>query len=233
MSTTISRAATTGLVGGALWVLLPVSWSVAVLDDVEQGTLGWFAVSAAYWIFAVLPPVLIVVGLTALRRALGDGRHGQIGIAVAGIGLGAMALGNGLEVASMTTGGGEVALGHTMFLIGFLVSVIGGILTGIAVLRRRSDGLSRAAGLLLVLALPLGIGLGLLGSSVDPENDAWFWAAISVPTGIAWVLLGTSLRSVRQPTPAEFAPASCPPPRGPEWPFRPPRLLWCAGLGRR
>ena len=56
MSTTISRAATTGLVGGALWALLPISWSVAVLDDVEPGTLGWFAVSASYWIFAVLPP---------------------------------------------------------------------------------------------------------------------------------------------------------------------------------
>ena len=86
MSTTISRAATTGLVGGALWVLLPVSWSVAVLDDVEPGSLGWFAVSAAYWIFAVLPPALMIVGLTALRRSLGDGRLGRIGIAVAGSG---------------------------------------------------------------------------------------------------------------------------------------------------
>ena len=207
MSTTISRAATTGLVGGALWVLLPISWSVAVLDDVEPGILGWFAVSAAYWIFAVLPPALIIVGLAALRRALGDGRLAQIGIAVAGIGLGAMALGNGIEVASLTAGGGEVDLGHSVFLIGFLVSVVGGILTGIAVFRRRKDGLARAAGLLLVLALPLGIGLGLLGTSVDPNNDAWFWAAISVPTGIGWVLLGTSLRATDRPAEVEFAPA--------------------------
>lgn len=208
MSTTNSRAATTGLVGGALWVLLPVSWSVAVLDDVEQGTLGWFAVSTAYWVFAVLPPALIVVGLTALRRVLGDGRLGLIGSAVTAIGLGAMALGNGIEVASLTAGGGEIALGHAMFLIGFLVSVVGGILTGIVVFRRSADRLARTAGLLLVLALPVGIGLGLLGSIVDPDDDAWFWAAISVPTGIAWVLLGTWLRSVRRPATAEFAPAS-------------------------
>jgi hypothetical protein len=60
----------------------------------------------------------------------------------------------------------------------------------------------------LVLALPLGIGLGLLGTSVDPNNDAWFWAAISVPTGIAWVLLGSSLRTADRPAPVEFAPAS-------------------------
>jgi hypothetical protein len=205
-TTTPSRTATAGLVGGALWALLPVTWSLAVLDDVEQGTLGWFGVSAAYWIFAVLPPALIVVGLTALRRALGDGRLGLVGISVAGIGLGAMTLGNGTEVASLTTGGGEVDLGHTVFLIGFLVSIVGGILTGIAVFRRLRDGLARAAGLLLVLALPLGIGLGLLGTSVDPNNDAWFWAAISVPTGIAWVLLGLSLRAART-VPAELQPA--------------------------
>ena len=182
MSTTISRAATTGLVGGALWALLPVSWSVAVLDDVEPGTLAWFGVSAAYWVFAVLPPALIIVGLAALRRALGDGRLAQIGIAVAGIGLGAMALGNGIEVASLTAGGGEVDLGHSIFLIGFLVSVVGSLLVGIVVFRRRHDGLSRAAALLLALALPLGIGIGILGSAIAPGSDASFWAAISVPT---------------------------------------------------
>ena len=207
-TTTISRAATTGLVGGALWALLPVSWSVAVLDDVEPGTLAWFAVAASYWIFAVLPPVLIVVGLTALRRALGDGRVGLIGVWVAGIGLGAMAVGNGIEVASLTTGGGEVDLGHAMFLIGFLVSVVGFIVTGIVVLRRRRDALSRAAGVLLTLALPVGIGIGLLGSAIDPQNDAWFWAAIAVPTGIAWVLLGASLRTAHQPAAAELVTAS-------------------------
>ena len=74
--------------------------------------------------------------------------------------------------------------------------------------RRRPDALSRAAGSLLALALPLGIGIGILGSAVAPANDAGFWAAISVPTGIAWVLLGASLRSVRRPAVAEFATAS-------------------------
>lgn len=209
-TTTVSRAATTGLVGGALWALLPVAWAVVSLDDVESGTLGWVAVAASYWIFAVLPPALIVVGLTALRRALGDGagRVGRIGIAVAAVGLAAMALGNGIEVASMTAGGGEVALGHAIFLIGFLVSVVGAVLVGVVVFRRRRDGLSRAAGLLLALALPLGIGIGFLGSTVDPQNDAWFWAAIAVPTGIAWMLLGRSLVSTPRPEVRQFETAS-------------------------
>ena len=81
-----------------------------------------------------------------------------------------MALGNGIEVASMTAGGGEVSLGHALFLIGFLVSVLGSVVVGIVVFRRRHDALSRAAALLLALALPLGIGIGILGSAIAPAE---------------------------------------------------------------
>jgi hypothetical protein len=206
-TTTVSRTAAAGMIGGALWALLPLAWAAANFDDVESGTLAWFGVAAASWIFAVLPPVLIVVGVTGLRRALGAeaGRVALTGIAVAIVGLASMALGNGIEVASMTAGGGEVDLGHALFLIGFLVSVVGSVVVGIVVLRRRADGPARLGGLLLTLALPLGIGIGVLGSAIDPENDAWFWAAIAVPTGIAWVLLGHALRSERTPTAPEFA----------------------------
>jgi hypothetical protein len=207
-TTTVSRAATIGLAGGALWALLPVAWSVTSTDDVAFGSLSFVAVAASYWIFAVLPPALIPVGVVALRRTLGGGRLPAIGAVVSMAGLGAMALGNGIEVASISFGGGEVALGHALLLIGFLVSIAGGILVGITVIRRRRDAVSRAAGLLLTLALPVGIGIGLAGSAVDPQNDAWFWAAIAVPTGVAWVLLGASLRSVRRPAVAAFAPAA-------------------------
>jgi hypothetical protein len=60
---------------------------------------------------------------------------------------------------------------------------------------------------LLTLALPFGIALGLLGSAVAPENDAAFWAAISVPTGMAWVLLGRSLATTARPRAPELATA--------------------------
>jgi hypothetical protein len=209
-TTTASRLTTAGLVGGALWALLPVAWKVADVSEFEFGTLSFAAVAVSYWIFAVLPPALIVAGLVGLRRELGThaGRMGAVGLVLAMVGTAAMSLGIGIEVASISVGGGEVALGHAMLLLGFLVSILGGIVVGIVVLRRRRDGLSRTAGILLTAALPLGIGLGLLGSSIDPNDDAWFWAAISVPTGIAWVLLGSSLRSTGRPAPVEFAPAS-------------------------
>ncbi|MDP5182356.1 hypothetical protein QOZ88_06875 [Blastococcus sp. BMG 814] len=204
-TTTTSRSAVAALVGGALWALLPVAWATVLADDAGAVTL---ATATAAWVFLVLPPVLILAGLVALRRALGGdaGRVGAVGTALTGAGLAAMAVGNAIEVASITTGGAEVALGHVTFLLGFLVSTVGGVLLGIVVVRRRAGSLSRAGGLLLALALPLGIGIGALGGLVSPEDDAWFWAAISVPAGLAWVLLGRSLQSApairQEPAPA-------------------------------
>lgn len=176
-------------------MLLPAAWAVAELGDQQFGSLSFFAVALVDWIFLVLAPALIVVGVTALRTVLGPtaGRLGRIGMVFAAVGLGAMALGNGIEVGAMSAGGGEVALGHAIFLIGFLISIVGGLLVGITVIRTRHAALSRVAGWILVLALPLGIGIGMLGSVLVPENDAGFWAAISMPTGAAWLLLGRSL----------------------------------------
>jgi len=207
-TTTVSRAASAGLTGGVLWALFPAVASVAHLDDAKFGTLAFVAVAASYWIFAVLPPVLLVVGLGGLRRTLGGdaGRVAVAGVVLSRVGLVAMALGMGIELASMSAGGGEVSMGYVLFLVGWLVLVVGGVLLGIHLVRRRADRLSRAAGLLLALALPVGIGITVLGSAVAPSADAWFWAANVVPTGIAWVLLGASLRPHRRP--ATFAPAS-------------------------
>ncbi len=93
-------------------------------------------------------------------------------------------------MASITTGGGESAAGHFAFLIGFLVLIAGSVPLGVVVFRWAGDGLARTGGLLLALALPLGIGLGFLGSVVAPGTDIGFWAAITAPTAVAWVLLG-------------------------------------------
>ena len=209
MSTPTPRAATAGLIGGALYALFPVAWNATNGTDVEFGSTSFVAVMASYWIFGVVAPALIVVGLAVLRRALGTaaGKVGTVGLVGSMIGLSGMALGLGIELASLSVGGGEVALGHAMLLIGFLVHIAGSILLGIVLIRRNRDALSRTAGVLLTLALPLGLGLGLLGSTVDSGNDTWFWAAISVPTGIAWVVLGLSLRTAGRTAPAELASA--------------------------
>lgn len=209
MSTSpVSRAATAGLVGGALWALMPLAFAFPDPEGTPAGTAGHITAGATARAFLVLPPVLIVAGLTALRTALGPdaGRVGATGIALAATGLTGMAVGNGIEVASLTAGGGEVAAGHATFLVGFLVSVVGSLLVGITVVRRRHAPVSRIGGVLLALALPLGIGVGALASAVAPGNDAGFFAAISVPTGIAWVVLGSALRSDSRPAAPRYAP---------------------------
>ena len=100
----------------------------------------------------------------------------------------------------MSVGGGEVSLGHALLLIGFLVSIVGGIVArGHRVPPAPGRALPRPPGCCSPSPSRSASASALLGSAVDPENDAWFWAAIAVPTGIAWVLLGASLRSIRRP----------------------------------
>lgn len=190
--TTVAGRATLGAAGGALWMLLPAAWAVAQLEDQQFGSPSFVAVAVADWTFLVLAPALIVVGVTALRAVLGTaaGRVGGTGMVCTALGLGAMAVGNGVEMGSMSAGGGKVALGYAIFQIGFLVSIVGGLLVGITVIRRLREALARVAGWILVLALPLGIGIGMVGWALAPESDIGFWAATSMPTGAAWLLLG-------------------------------------------
>lgn len=195
--TRVARRARIGAVGGATWALLLIAFGLVSLEETGYGSLEFIAVASSIWLFGVLPPVLLVVGHLALRDALGraGGRLQHVGIALAVTGLGAMTLGNGIEIASLSAGGHTVAVGHGIFLVGCLVSILGALLLGITVLRTRRDAASRAAGWLLACALPLGIGIGFLGSLVWPENDGAFFAAMTVPTGVAWLLLGVSLAS--------------------------------------
>ncbi len=191
----LARRARLGTVGAVLWTLSSGVWAVSDLEDQPFGSLTFVAVAVAWWTCMVAAPLLLVAGHSALAAVVGPatGRVGRAGIGTAAAGLAAMGLGIGIEVASMSAGGGEVAAGHAILLVGFLVAVLGGLVTGITVIRRLADPAARVAGWLLALALPLGIGIGALGSMLAPENDAVFWAVLTLPTGIAWVLLGRSL----------------------------------------
>ena len=45
--------------------------------------------------------------------------------------------------------------------------------------------------------MPLGILLGIVLGAIAPGTDLGFWAAITVPYGIAWLLLGHALLAAR------------------------------------
>ena len=74
-----------------------------------------------------------------------------------------------------------------MFLIGFLLLLLASVLLGRALVRTQRDPGPRLGGLLLVLALPLGILLAVVLWTIAPRTDLGFWAAITVPYGVAWL----------------------------------------------
>jgi hypothetical protein len=187
------------MLGGLLWALFPLATVIVRLEGTQPGSLAHIGSAAVYWLMAVLPLLLLMVGLAGLRALYGEayGRLGNVGFLVSFLALALMFLGNAVEVASRTFGGSESAVGHSIFLIGFLVLLVGSILLGIAIVRTRRDPSSRVGGLLLIGALPLGILLAVALGAIAPRTDLGFWAAITVPYGAAWLLLGYALMSAR------------------------------------
>jgi hypothetical protein len=200
--TLVGWSARAGMLGGLLWALFPLATVVVSLDETRSGTPSYLA-AALYWLMAVVPLVLLLIALAGLRAAFGGayGRLGNAGFLISFVALALMFVGNGVEVASLTFSGSESSLGHSLFLIGFLILLLGSVLLGVALARMRRDAASRLAGLLLALALPLGILLAVVLGTLAPETDLGFWAAITVPYGVAWTLLGYSLASrLAEPT---------------------------------
>jgi len=193
--TAVVRRARSGAVGAVLWTLSSGVWAASDLEEQPYGTLACVAVAVAWWTCMVAAPFLVLAGHSALQAVLAPrtGRLGRAGIAVSAAGLAGMGLGIGIEVASMSAGGGEVAAGHAVLLASFVGALLGGLVTGVTAIRRLADPAARVGGWVLALALPLGIGAGLLGSVLAPDDDAGFWAVLTLPTGLGWLLLGWSL----------------------------------------
>jgi vacuolar-type H+-ATPase subunit I/STV1 len=182
------------MVGGAMWALFPFGTSLASIE--KAGTSAYAASVAYYGLMAVAPLLLLMVGLAGIHAAQRGayGRLGRVGFPVSILALGLMFAGNGVEVASLTFRGSESAVGHFAFLIGFLILLIGSALVGLAVWRTRRDAPARFGSSLLMGALPLGIFLAVVFGSLVPESDLGFWAAIAIPSGVAWVVLGRAFR---------------------------------------
>jgi uncharacterized membrane protein len=183
------------MVGGALWALFPFGTPVANIEG--HSVLGQPASIAYFWLMAVLPLLLLLVGLVVLygMQRGGYGRLGKVGFPLSIFALALMFIGNAWEIASLTFRGSESAVGHSFFLAGFLVLLVGSVLTGLAIWRAHRDPRARSGSVLLVGALPLGILLAIVLGSLVPHSDLGFWAAIAVPFGVAWVVLGRAFRT--------------------------------------
>lgn len=200
----IQRCGLAGMIGGVLWMLWPLGASFVGVESTQPGTPANVAVAAMDWLLAVAPLLLFLVGLAGLRVLYGRGfgRFGKAGLLVSFVAVALMFAGNATEVAAITFTGAESSVGHFTFLIGFLLLLVGSVFLGVSLARTRRDAPSRMSGILLVLALPLGILLAVAGGTMSPGTDFGFWAAITVPYGIAWTLLGYALASEKNEAPA-------------------------------
>ena len=179
------------IIGGLLWACLPLVFVYAVRGLDEPATAGFALAAISMWLVGVVSLLLLLLGLVHLRWLGGDrlGRLGEIGLLVSALALGAMALGDGIEIFTVMTRGTESDLGHTIFLIAFLALMVASVLVGQAFVRRRWSAGVRWAGLLLLLALPLGVLLLVVGGALSPDTDLGFWSALTVPYALARVLL--------------------------------------------
>src|SRR5215212_10702180 len=134
---TLSRSAS--IVGGLLWACLaPVFvYADSALD--KAGTAGFALAVSSMWLVGVVSLVLLLLGLAQLRPLGRDrlGRSGQAGIIVSALALAAMALGNGIELYAVTARGTDSEIGHTIFLIAFLILIVASTLLGQILVRRR------------------------------------------------------------------------------------------------
>jgi hypothetical protein len=184
-------ARTASIVGGLLWACLPPVFVYLARGLDQPATAGFALAATSMWLVGVVSLLLLLLGLAQLRWMGRDrlGRLGEAGGVVSALALGAMALGNGIELYTAMTRGTESDLGHTIFLVAFLVLMVASVLLGQAFVRRRWSAGVRWAGLLLLLALPLGVLLLVVGGALSPDTDLGFWSALTVPYALARVLL--------------------------------------------
>ena len=196
------------IAGGLLWALFPLGSVLVSFEETPPGTPAHLAAASVYWLMAVVSLLLLILGLVSLhslhKRAYG--RLGNAGFFVSLAALSSMFVGNGWELASLTFRDSESDVGHSVFLIGFLILLVGSAIVGFAIRRVRHDVASRLGYLLLIGALPLGILLAVVLGAVSPGTDLGFWAAITVPYGLAWTLLGYALVSEGSASSKEAAP---------------------------
>jgi hypothetical protein len=206
---------TASLVGGLLWACLAPIFVYADSALDKPGTAGFVLAVISIWLVGVVSLVLLLLGLAQLWPLGRDrlGQAGQAGIIVSALALAAMALGNGIELYAVTARGTESDIGHTIFLIAFLILIFASILLGQILVRRRWSASIRCAGLFLLLAAPLGILFLVLGGVLSPDTDLGFWSALSVPYAFARIFLAVFAPPVDDMTTRPVAtPGGAPPP---------------------
>jgi hypothetical protein len=178
-----------GMLGGLLWVLFPLGELPKVYSVLTpRGVLAYY--SLGY----LLPQLLMLVGLAALhtlyRRSYGW--LGNVGVFVSFGALVIAFLGGAWDTMKIASTSEGSTVGYLTLIMGFFILAWGSGLLGLAITGMLYDLALYLGGLLLSIAVPLGL------VSVVAAGGAWdfgYWAGLTVPYGSAWTLLGYALLS--------------------------------------
>lgn len=190
----IAQGGLAGVGGGILWVF----WSFGTAFFLSGEAVD--VIGLAYGISLLVPAALILVALWAFHHfhARVYRRTGRAGSLLSGIGIAAMGIGLPIETVALYFGLERVSvIGHSAFLLGFFVLVLGSLALGIAIYRAALIPYARAVGLWLAFAVLFGfiVQIVLYETGVpEPAEDFFFWIGLLAPYGLAWIVLGYSLR---------------------------------------
>ena len=151
---------------------------------------------AYYGLGHLCATLLLLVGLKGLHmiHRRWYGWLGSAGFFVSFFALVLVFVGGIFEMMYLGPTSAEGVVGYLALMMGFLLLACGSMILGLAITRVPHDPTSYLAGLLLANGVPLGLLAALLAGATW---DFYFWAGLTVPYGVAWLLLGYALSSAR------------------------------------
>jgi hypothetical protein len=176
------------LFGGLLWALFPLGElpsAQAVLTP--KGSLAYYGLG---YLCATLLLLLGLKGLHAIYRR-SYGWLGSVGLFVSFVALVVAFAGGTFEMIDMATTGTASTVAYLTLIVGFFILVWGSALLGLAITGTLRDPLLYLGGLLLTIAVPLGLLFVFVTDAA--AWDLEFWVGLTVPYGVAWMVLGYAL----------------------------------------
>jgi hypothetical protein len=179
------------MLGGLLWVLFPLAeLPVAHLFLTLEGYLAIYALG---YLWAQLLLLMGLKGPHAIHRG-GYGWLGTVGFYVSLVALGLTLVGGAFAMTNITSTGAGSTVAYLILITGFLPLGWGAVLLGLDITMVMRGPLSHLTGLLLAIGVPLGL---LVAFVAGATWEFYFWAGLTMPYGLAWLLLGYALLSRR------------------------------------
>jgi hypothetical protein len=185
------RSARAGMLGGLLWALFPLGeLPVADLVLTPKGSLAYYGIG---YLCAMLLLLIGLKGLHAVHRRR-YGWLGRLGFFVCFVALVLACAGGAFEMTKMASTGTGSIVAYWTVIMGSFILAWGSALLGLAITGTLHDPPSYLGGLLLYVAVPLGF---LFVFVAGTAWDFGFWVGLTVPYGVASLLLGHALLRAR------------------------------------